>query len=121
MKNKRIYTESTLFMMLVLLLTGCLGDTSLNPTELGQYEKVFMDITFANAAAESHPIIVRDSLRTEYYKQVFQLHNISQKEYEKLTERLEVNPRQASEVYVRVLDSLKMMKEEYDKAEQDHE
>lgn len=92
----------------------CMDGDVISFAEREEMKNVLIDISLANAAIEGFPLSERDSMREEYYKQIFEIHDISREEYKLYVENLKDNPELLGQIYQGVLDSLKKMKEELD-------
>jgi hypothetical protein len=91
----------------LLFFTGCSKDESL-PIERDKLIKVLLDVHIAEAAMVHLSTLNKDSVAGEYYRQVFQRHNLDQATFDSCIHILKRNPAMTDEIYERIA-------EEYDK------
>ncbi|MBL7927210.1 MAG: DUF4296 domain-containing protein [Bacteroidia bacterium] len=102
---------------LVVFITACSHPKPIKPDAVWSDEKlisVLTDIEIADAALTQ--ISITDSLRAlkgnAYYNQVFKKHGVTANDFKTTMDWYAAHPRNLSEVYTTVLDSLSKMQSE---------
>ncbi len=98
MNTKKIAFKLFFLSWLILLLSCRRDNTKLTISE-DKFIKIVFDIYAADNAIKEAPKEKRDSLNQLYTKQIFQIYNISQKEFEKNLNKLKNNPEKFKKFY----------------------
>jgi len=94
----------------VLTALGCQQDEVNYVLEEEMMIKILVDMHIAEAAALQGDVSQRDSLRTIYYDQIFEIHEISKKTYEEDMELLKRDAKRLTNTYDKVIEQLKERK-----------
>lgn len=98
MNTKKI-TLKLFFLTILSLLMSCGEDKTNLTIPEDKFIKIVYDIYAADNAIKEAPKEKRDSLKQIYTKQIFQIHNISQKEFEQNLNKLKNNPEKFKKFY----------------------
>jgi hypothetical protein len=96
-----------LWCFLLLCLFACTPEKGPLPIPESKLIDVLMDIHYAEAASEDKVGSAQDSLRKVYYKEVFKLYNVTEKDFVKTMELLKRNPRRLLKLYKQMDDQMK--------------
>lgn len=106
------------FLLIVVVLAACSSDTPPSrPSDVldeDSFVAVMTDVQILEATTRKK--LIRDGdpreRTAQYYKQVFDKHNISQDEFERSYKWWSSNPEQMVVVYERILENLSQLEEE---------
>lgn len=92
---------------LLLSLFACTPEKGPLPIPESKLINVLMDVHYAEAASEDKVGAAQDSLRKVYYKEVFKLYDVTEKDFVKTMEILKRNPRRLLKLYKQMDEQLK--------------
>jgi len=97
------------FFLCILFLSvfACTPEKGPLPIPESKLIDVLMDIHYAEAASEDKVGTAQDSLRKVYYKEVFKLYNVTEKDFVKTMELLKRNPRRLLKLYKQMDEQMK--------------
>ena len=102
----RIFCICIIFL---LTHTQCKQESPL-PIPPSQLIEVLADIHLAEAAAQSLPLKTKDTTLTMYYKQVFEIHDVSQQDFDSTMVILKSKPKWLKAVYEKVIETIDQRK-----------
>ncbi len=97
--------------LIIFLAASCQESEETYSIEEEKMINILVDIHISEAAAQQGDISHRDSLRTVYYDQVFEIHEVSKSKYEADMELLKRDAERLTQTYDKVIEKLKERKE----------
>lgn len=97
--------------IVIFLAISCQDSEITYEIEEESMVKILVDVHISEAAAQQGDISQRDSLRTLYYNQIFDIHEVTKKSYEADMELLKRDAERLTKIYDKVIERLKERKE----------
>lgn len=105
---KRFFALTLLFLM-----TGCASpDAGPPPVDLEILAPIIAELQLADALSTEVPVLVRDSIKKEYYSRVLGDHQMNQATFDSLTWIIRQEPTWIDSLYTRVGDLLAKLEAE---------
>lgn len=81
------------------------------PISPQQLVPLLADIHLVEGASQGYPTALKDSVLEVYYDQVFEMHAVSEMDFEKAVDYLSTNPKLAQQIYSKVTERLEELDE----------
>lgn len=95
-----------IFLFLLLTLSACNKDQEKLPIREEKMIDILVDVHVAEAAMQELSSVIRDSLGEVYYGQIFEIHDITEEDFNKTMYLIKQDPEHMERIYKEVLVEL---------------
>lgn len=101
-----------ILLFLLLILNACNKDQEKLPIQEAKMIDILVDVHLAEAAMQELSSVIRDSIGEVYYGQIFEIHGITEEDFNKTLFLIKQDPKDMDRIYKDVLAKLDKKMEE---------
>lgn len=101
-----------ILLFLLLILNACNKDQEKLPIQEEKMIDILVDVHLAEAAMQELSSVIRDSIGEVYYGQIFEIHDITEEDFNKTLFLIKQDPKHMDRIYKDVLAKLDKKMEE---------